>query len=236
MRFHRFYFTEKVGNKTDLTIESAELANQINRVFRLKKGDGVIVFDGSGNDYECKIVDFNQESVMLKVGEGNPSRYIPARKVCLYQAIIKKDKFEWIVEKATELGVTDIIPVLAERSEKKSLNKERLQKIAIEASEQSGRGDVPVVHEISSPKLTVEIISDFIGEKIALHLEGLSLEVARVTFTHKAQPLAIFIGPEGGWSPTEIDMFHTLKVPIYSLGKQILRSETAAVVALAKMM
>lgn len=234
MRLHRFYVKEKIVAKSDLVIKSDSLSNQIGHVFRLKKGDSVILFDGSGNDYECKIEDLKRDSVALKVGEGNPSRFVLTRRVFLYQSIIKKDKFEWIVEKATELGVTDIIPVLAERSEKKSLNEERLQKICIEASEQSGRGDIPSINPIIDLSKS-DLSKDCPGELIVFHTEG-DLFSSELDSKENNKTLSIFIGPEGGWSPREINMFHALKIPIYSLGKQVLRSETAAVVCLSKVL
>ena len=117
MRLHRFYISDPIGLQTEVTIHSAELVNQIRRVFRLKAGDSVIVFDGSGSDYECRIADFGKESITLDVGSSSRSRFVPEREVILCAAIVKKDTFEWIVEKATELGVTKIIPIMAERSE-----------------------------------------------------------------------------------------------------------------------
>lgn len=231
MRLHRFYVKEKIVAKSDLLIKSDNLSNQIGHVFRLKKGDGVILFDGSGNDYECAIEDLRRDSVALKVSEGNPSRFMSNQRVFLYQSIIKKDKFEWIVEKATELGVTDIVPVLADRSEKKSLNEDRLRKICIEASEQSGRGDVPIVHPILSTKAA---LAESVGEKIVFHLEGQQFTPSSAPLADAIAEISIFIGPEGGWSPAEIEMFHSLKIPIYSFGKQVLRSETATIVAISK--
>lgn len=233
MRLHRFYLQEKVGDKSNLTIKSIDIVNQISRVFRLKKSDKVIIFDGSGKDYECEIIDLNRNFVDLKVGEGNHSRFMPKHKVYLYQAIIKKDKFEWIVEKATELGVTDIVPVLAERSEKKSLNIERLNKIVIEASEQSGRGDVPSVNPIINLS-TLDLSKDRSGKALVFHTEGGMFSFESNSESESDKTISVFIGPEGGWSPNEIEMFHNLKIPIYSLGKQVLRSETATIVALSK--
>jgi len=242
MRLHRFYISEKIGSQKELVINSAELVNQITRVFRLKTGDRVVLFDGSGNDFECEICEVKprgEEFMRFAVREARPSRYIPPRKVVLYQSIIKKDKFEWVVEKATELGVTDIVPVLAERSEKKSLDQKRLQKIAIEASEQCGRGDVPVVHPV---KLNLLEISEASSQKVALHLEGEDFTSLRLSTLSKvegnlgSQSLAVFIGPEGGWSPEELKMFHNQKIVICRLGKQVLRAETAAVVALSKLL
>ena len=118
MRLHRFYTGDKVDSQKDISIESAELTNQIRRVFRLKNGDKVLLFDGSGSDFECEISGGGKESLDFRVISSGRSHYMPTRDVYLCAAITKKDTFEWIVEKATELGVTHIVPILAERSEK----------------------------------------------------------------------------------------------------------------------
>lgn len=232
MRLHRFYTSEKIGDKKELTINSADLANQIVRVFRLGAGDKVVIFDGSGNDYVCDILGASaREGVSLNIVEVRPSRYMPTRKVYLFQSIIKKDKFEWVVEKATELGVTDIVPLLAERSEKKDLNIERLRKIAIEASEQCGRGDVPVVHGVMT---RLSGLSEYNFRKIVMDLNG-EVATARsgLALTSSLETIGIFIGPEGGWSPSELEMFHKNGVTVCSLGKQVLRAETAAIATLS---
>ncbi len=253
MRIHRFYTTEVIGNKTEFTISSADLVNQVRRVFRLKSGDFVIVFDGSGSDYECSIVDFGKDTISLNVVSARRSHYMPTRDVYLYAAVVKKDTFEWIVEKATELGVTHIIPVMAERSEKKSLNEERLKKIAIEASEQSGRGSVPIIYPIVTLKeaLCVTPSKDGVQEKehnsesvtldsglrrnddlqcVAFHTDAPAFSKSDIT---SDVSLGLFIGPEGGWSADEITMFHSHEIPTKSLGNQVLRAETAAVAALS---
>lgn len=233
MRFHRFYLVNtKIGNSKELNIDSSALASQISKVFRLGPEDEVILFDGSGNDYTCSIVDISKNNIQLKVGEVAPSRYIPQNKIFLFQSLIKKDKFEWIVEKATELGVTDIVPIISERSEKKDLNLERLNKIAIEASEQSGRGTVPNIHSIIDLNSAVKDITN--SRNVAVfHLEGSPVNFHQMT---DGESKTIFIGPEGGWSPAEMDMFHQNKFSVFSLGKQVLRAETAAVVALSKIL
>jgi 16S rRNA (uracil1498-N3)-methyltransferase len=231
MRLHRFYVTESIGSKKEITIHSDELANQLSRVFRLKTGDRVVLFDGSGFDFECTITDFgksDQKVVTFSVEKKSESRSMSTRDIYLYAAIVKKDTFEWIVEKATELGVTKIIPVMAERSEKKNLNEERLKKIAIEASEQSGRGSVPDISPIVDLSKAFELAAASHVPAVAFHLEGESLSAHATTGS-----AALFIGPEGGWSPEEVEMFHTNKIPVVSLGTQVLRTETAVVAALS---
>ncbi|MBP6858924.1 MAG: RNA methyltransferase, partial [Candidatus Pacebacteria bacterium] len=158
--------------------------------------------------------------------------FMPSRKVYLYAAMVKKDTFEWIAEKATELGVTHIIPVMAERSEKKNINEARLEKIVVEASEQSGRGSVPVIASMVSLKEGIEI-GDSNIRRIAFHTEGKNFSASEI---EKDQDIAIFIGPEGGWSPDEVALFHTNDIPVVCLGTQVLRAETAVVAALSVVM
>lgn len=231
MRLHRFYYNNKIGTDKLFTIESQELSDQIKKVFRLKSGDSLIVFDGSGYDHECKIVDFTPCGVKFEVTKVTDSLFMPERKVFLYASVVKKDNFEWIVEKATELGVTNIIPVISERSEKKSLNLERLIKISVEASEQSGRGDVVNIGGIITLNEALENLRQQINiKKIVFHTG--SAEILTPKKFHN-ENVAIFIGPEGGWAPKEIELFNQNKFEIYSLGKTILRAETAVVSALA---
>ncbi len=245
MRLHRFYVTERIGSTKELAIHSDELANQLSRVFRLKTGDKVILFDGSGFDYECVISGFSNRSgvglsgteksdqkvVTFSVEKKVASRSMPPREVYLYAAIVKKDTFEWIVEKATELGVTHIIPVMAERSEKKNLNEYRLKKIAIEASEQSGRGNIPEITTIVDLSKSLELVAVSHISALTFHLEGEPFSTSAST-----GPVALFIGPEGGWSPAELEMFHNNKILVVSLGNQVLRTETAVVAALSKVL
>lgn len=242
MRLHRFYIGEAINNKAAINIKSADLVNQIRRVFRLKTNDQVILFDGSGSDYICRIENFGKDNIDFTIVESQKSRYVAKREVVLCSALVKKDTFEWIAEKATELGVTRIIPVLAERSEKKSLNMERLQKIVTEASEQSGRGDIPKVSEVVSLQRAIDMIkTDFTDNvsMVAFHTEGESLLKSgiksKIDDINNTSPIVALIGPEGGWSPDEIDLFHKENIPVISLGPQILRAETAAIVAISQL-
>jgi 16S rRNA (uracil1498-N3)-methyltransferase len=149
----------------------------------------------------------------------------------------QEDKMEWVVEKATELGVSKIIPIISERSEKKSINMERANKIAIEASEQSGRATIP---EILEPvDLSTELLEEIKKrgfDLITLDTNSTSLLATRPNGSSGREERgdAIFIGPEGGWSDKELNLFADAGAQIYSLGKLTLRAETAAVAALSK--
>ena len=240
MRLHRFYISEIVASKTEIILESSDQVNQIRKVFRLKKGDLLIIFDGSGSDYTCGIEDFRDETIVLGVREASKSRFMPARAIVLYAALVKKDTFEWIVEKATELGVTKIIPIIAERTEKKAVNEERLSKIVIEASEQSGRGSVPEIAPVVSLKEAVIALRAKIEEALNSDCKTIAFHTDAELFTQldiaRNESLACFIGPEGGWSPDEIALFHDNKISVRSIGTQVLRAETAVVATLSLVM
>jgi 16S rRNA (uracil1498-N3)-methyltransferase len=236
MRLHRFYTESNLEVGDEVTIHSENLMNQIRKVFHFEKGDGIIMFKDSGFDYVCEIAGFNKQDILLKILSRHVSRFMPSRKVGLYMSLIKKDNFEWVAEKATELGVTDIIPVIAEHSEKKGLNIERLNKIVVEASEQSGRGNVPTIHPIISLNEAIESLNSSNKEnadtiKIAFHTDVAQLSSIDADSN---KSLAIFIGPEGGWSPEEIMLFHDNNFQIKCLGRQVLRAETAAIATLSQ--
>ncbi|MDE2037622.1 MAG: 16S rRNA (uracil(1498)-N(3))-methyltransferase [Patescibacteria group bacterium] len=231
MRLHRFFVSEPIGDRAELAVASRPLADQLRKVLRYREGDEVVLFDGSGSDHEAVIARFDgADRVAFDMKGRHPSRSMPSRAVMLCAAVIKKDNFELAAEKAVELGVTDIIPVLAERSEKRSLNMERLGKIAIEASEQSGRGDVPLVSPIATIEEALAAAERKGARPVAFHTEGERFSRASLP---EGAAIALFIGPEGGWSPEEAALFHRKGVLIACLGPQILRAETAVIAALS---
>ena len=237
MRIHRFYVAGKIPPQGAFSVIDEGLVNQLKKVLRLKIGCEITIFNGDGRDHECLISGFEKDRVVLEIKRSHASRFVPTRDVWLYAAVIKKDNFEWIVEKAAELGVSNIVPILSDRSEKKSLNMDRLSKIVIEASEQSGRGTVPAVHQIMSFGESIERLAQERAKRtwlvLAFHTEG---EPFRMGDDDKSKPAALFIGPEGGWSEHEVMSFHQAGVSVQCLGKQVLRAETAAVAVLAKVM
>jgi 16S rRNA (uracil1498-N3)-methyltransferase len=252
MRLHRFFSAEQITTKvesrdqndTSDLITQKLATDQWRRVFRFGPGDRVIIFDGSGKDYICEIKEYKGENksggdeTVLRVLETRENNVKPIRDVSLYAAVVKKDTFEWITEKATELGVSSVVPVMAERSEKKNINKERLEKISIEASEQSGRGTIPNISSIVDFADAVAEASSEMnqGEKrrATVAFDPSGVKFSRDNFP--AGDVAVFVGPEGGWSPDELKAFEARSIPIFSLGPQILRAETAVVAALAQLM
>lgn len=230
MRLHRFYINQQIDK--ELRIENKELLHQWQKVFRLKASDRVIVFNGNGNEYEgyFKILAKN-EAVIVIDKEIKVENTIDA-ELHIFQSIIKKDNFELVVEKCTEIGVFAFHPLISDRTEKKDINIERLNKIVKEAAEQSGKTKLP---EIFNPESLDKAISNFDGEIFVLDFDGDNL---LETIYHEVEPrgkgkIGILIGPEGGWSDNERIWFEEKGIRSVSFGPQILRAETAAIVVSA---
>ncbi len=213
---------------TSGSITRDSLVNQLKNVFRLKIGDEIVLFDGTGFDYLVSISGYEKDTVSFNVKSVNENIVLPVRETYLFGSIIKKDNFEWIVQKATELGVSHIIPIVSDRTEKKDLNVERMKKIIIEAAEQSGRGTLPILYDV-------------MGLEDALHSYGHVRSVAWHTNATKFvsqdvnDSIGAYIGPEGGWSQDELDIFAKHGVHTRSLGPQILRSETAVIAVISRL-
>jgi len=155
MRLHRFFVPKLDKNSEIIVVEDGELLHQWRNVFRMKAGQRLALFDGSGPETVAVIESLKKENAVLRVKD-KANGIVPKREVWFFFPIIKKDNMELILEKATELGVSHFVPVLSERSEKKGLNGERARKIIIEAAEQCGRGDIPKLREITDLKKAVE--------------------------------------------------------------------------------
>jgi len=223
MRLHRFFVEERIPGTGEFLVANETLLNQWRNVLRMDEGSNVVLFTGDGDESLCEIVSLSKKNSLLKVVETKKG-LVSSREVTLYLALIKKDNFELVLEKATELGVSRIVPVQADRSEKKGVNHDRARKILREASEQSGRATVPTISEIISvEKIPNDVVVFDPRGKIS----------AREYFAKPATAsISVFIGPEGGFTDAEMELFHTQNITIVSTGTQILRAETAAIVAL----
>ncbi len=234
MRLHRFYVSQPLGE--EVVIEGSSIIKQWLKVFRYKQGDFVILFNGDGYDYTYTLIASTPSLCTLSLSEKN----IVARsshKSFLFLSVIKKDLFELVVEKATESGVTDIVPLITEHTEKKNLNIERLKTIIKEASEQCGRNDLPVLHNqltfsnsfsfLVSNNISPEntYITTLFGKPLR---EVLTTRISSQEST-TTSPLAFFVGPEGGWSEDEEEVIKDKHVAAVSLGKTVLRAETAGI-------
>ncbi len=228
MKLQRFCVAGPISTTASpLTIPSLELVNQLKHVLRLPLHTTVSIFDGSGFDYLASIESYGKGSVSLTILEKHENSVKPPRETWLFAAVVKKANFEWIVEKATELGVSHIVPIVTDRTEKQGLNRNRLTKVSIEAAEQSGRGTVPEIHDIL--KLADAIANYSYLPSVVWEPKGAKFERNDLHTT-----VSTYIGPEGGWTERELTIFKENKIPVLSLGPQILRAETAVVAALSQ--
>ncbi len=230
MRLHRFYVSQPLGEEVVTT--DVSLLNQWTKVFRYTLNDTVILFNGDGSDYHYSFSDITKKSCSLTPLQKEKA-YIPKRKSFLFLSLIKKDNFELVVQKAVECGVTDIVPIIAERTEKKNLDFRRLHTISIEASEQSGRGDILTIHETVSLQEAFTFLKEkAIPEKgtYITTLEGTPIaSLFESTRESSSSPVAFFVGPEGGWSTEEEAFFKETPYCKISFGETVLRAETAGI-------
>jgi 16S rRNA (uracil1498-N3)-methyltransferase len=223
MRLHNFFIKQEIGESTKISIDDDALLNQWRNVLRLNTGSSVILFDNSGFEYTAQFMELTYLKAELVITEKRKNKFSPKKEVFLFQSLIKSDKFEWILEKGTELGVMHFKPVLSQRSVAKKINLERAQKILTESSEQSGRAILPTIDELVSLEKSL----------INLPASGIVFDPSGSPFQNSStlvpKSVSVFVGPEGGFTDQELQMFKSRNIPIVSLGTQILRAETASV-------
>ena len=223
MRLHRFFIEQRIEPSARVVIADEKLLHQWRQVLRLGAGDEVILFDGFGQDHRCELASLDKKEAVCLVRESSQNAVAPAQHLCLFASLIKRESFEWFLEKATELGVSEIRPVIADRSEVRKFNLLRAKEIVREAAEQSGRGSLPALYE---PMELANVFKEYhYFKNIAFDPHG---EPFKKESWKKEEKLGCFIGPEGGWSARELEFFREKKIPVYSLGTPTLRAETAA--------
>ncbi len=217
---------------------TGEDAKHIGRSLRMKPGQSLTVCS-CGKDYFCEIASITADEVFLKINDEKFCSAEPTVEVTLYQAVPKLDKFEHIIQKSVELGVTKIVPVLTRRCvsrpDKKDFSKKlvRLNKIALEAAKQSGRGIIPEVTEIISFDEAVKQMCET-DCPVMLYEEG-GVRFSDVP-TENKKSFALFIGSEGGFDESEAETAKNAGVIPVWLGERILRCETAPLTALSILM
>ena len=231
----RFFIDSLVGGKFTVT---GEQAKHIEKSLRMKIGETLILCHDM-MDYECEITGFSPDGVAVRLLKSQKNENEPNVRVTLYQALPKGDKLDTVIMKAVELGVHEICPILSERSvsrpdEKSALNKvRRWRKIAEEAAMQSQRGIIPAVSEILGFD---EALKKFCSHELCIVFYEGGGESLREILKTRAADIAVFIGPEGGIGKAEIARFMDGQAVTATLGKRILRTETAPVTALSIIM
>lgn len=230
----RFFVEPFSGDTVTLT---GQEAHHIARVLRMRAGDELTLCDGAGTDYVCRILTADGE-VHAQVLYRRPSESEPTVSVTLYQGLPKSEKMDLIVQKCVEIGITRIVPVAMARSivrlnaAEGAKKRDRWQKIAASAAEQSGRGIVP---EVAAPLSFKQLLEAVKGENTVTFYEGGGVPLSGLMDANTAQ-VSLVIGPEGGFEASEIEQLREAGAHIATLGPRILRCETAPLVALAVVM
>lgn len=217
-----------------------EDAHHILHVLRKEMGDCITVCDGRGQDYDCEIVSASADEIHCKILKAYPAETEPQVKLTLFQGLPKAEKMEWLLQKGVEVGISEFVPVAAERSivkldRKKTEGKlARWSKIAHSAAKQSGRGVLPEVHTVMTVDQAIETFSDY-DLILVLYEEdkGKSLKMLLREQRELPSKIALWIGPEGGFDPTEIQKLKRTGAITAGLGPRILRTETAGMIAAA---
>ena len=238
--YHFFVGEEQISGE-NAYIEGSDVKHIVN-VLRMKTGEKLLISVKGDWDYLCKIVDIETDRVNLKVLESMEQRELPVN-ITLLQGIPKSDKLEMIIQKAVELGVSEIIPVKTKRvvvkiEEKKlSAKLNRWNAIAESAAKQSKRSIIPKILEPQSIDNALEIVKDF-DVKLIPYENADSIDKTRRILDNmdKTGNVSVFIGPEGGFEEDEVKKAIDLGFEVITLGKRILRTETAGLALLSNIM
>lgn len=238
---HFFVTPDQV--KGDLIFIDGSDVNHMKNVLRMRIGEEVSISDGNNRQYLCEIKGYeNEEAVLHIVEEVNTDTELPS-KIYLFQGLPKQDKMELIVQKCVELGCYEVIPVSTKRcvvklDDKKAKKKiERWQQIAESAAKQAGRGVIPKVKDVLSFKEALKYSKNIDVVLIPYELaEGMKETKQIISKIRPGQSVGIFIGPEGGFEREEVETAISEGVQAITLGKRILRTETAGLTTLSVLM
>jgi len=228
------FFVEK-NNIGEKNIEiTGKDARHIATVLRMKVDDEIIICDGFCTDYQCRLIGVNKKQVLAEIIKKYKNENEPNLKITLYQGIPKGDKIEQAIQKCIEIGVDRIVPVITEntvvkieeKAEKKNM---RWNKIAEAAAKQCGRGKIPLVDNIMTFDKAI-MDSKKLDKAIIPYENEKNTNIRSFAKEFIGKSIGIFIGPEGGFSENEITLCKKNNIPSVSLGKRILRTETAGLV------
>ena len=233
----RFYIPHPHVENGLLRIEGDEVRH-IRKVLRLKTGDEILVFDGQGKEFQGTIVEEERSSVVVGIQRTLSLEGDSPLEVTLAQSLLKGEKMDYLIQKATELGVKEIVPFFSSRSvprleKSRSLKRyHRWEKIAVEASKQCGRGVVPKIEPLQEyPDMLHGASTDHL-RLILWEKEGIKLK-EMLEASKERKRIFFVIGPEGGFSRDEIEKAERVGFVAVSLGRRILRAETASLCLLS---
>jgi len=235
---HRFFVPPDWIDHGQVTLRGG-LAHQLWKVLRLKSGDEITLLDNSGLEYRVRLEKLEKDQTEGSI-VGELPGHEPTARIALYQALLKGERFEFVLQKGTEIGVSDFIPLQCERcvaGQPGEAKLERWQRIVREAAEQCGRARLP---KLSSPLPLEEACQNASGRRLLAWegeggrgLRDYLKELRSNGRLEENKEFSLFIGPEGGFSQREVQVAEDYGVMSVSLGQRILRAETAGLVAAA---
>lgn len=246
---HRFFIAPELVKEMGVYLSlPKELAHQVRDVLRLNIGEKLLLLDGQGNEILATVEGSSRAGVMVQLLERHPGKKPSPIKIVLCQGLLKSARFEWILEKGTELGVSTFAPILCRRStsgleEAGAAKIQRWQRILQEATEQCGRTALPellpirplpqALQEIPAGAVAIMLWEEAEGKSLRDVLSSIHMRVAGVVIP---PTIVLFIGPEGGLLTEEVTLARKHGVQIVTLGTRILRAETAALASVANVM
>lgn len=237
---HRFFVTYYALSQ-GMTVELDELHHQLSRVLRMQSGDEILLLDGLGREYLTRLHAIDSSRATGEVLDERIASGEPATHVSLYQCALKGDRFEWVLQKGTELGVSRFVPVISERTIVRPADRllqkyDRWRAILREAAEQSGRGLLP---DLASPMSWDDAVQEAEGTRLVPWEQGQAIP-GLLQVVHEIEPVTglrdrmnLLIGPEGGISEPEMKLAVANGWQAVTLGPRILRAETASLAAVA---
>lgn len=239
-----FVNEESIDIKAGLiSITDKDELHHLVKVVRIKLTDTIIALDGKNTEYECEIINISKPRLTLKIMNSVKRTPYPSFNLTLVQGITKGDKQDFIIQKCTELGVNNIINIQTDRSNVQFKDdvsilkkQQRWQKVAFNAAKQSKRGSIPAITIIENLKSFLDSdIIDLKNDTILACVETenvTSIKTCLKTLNQRKTNTYVLIGPEGGWSPKELDLFKEYSLKQVHLGQNILRSETASIITI----
>ncbi len=226
MRTARFFVPPEwiAASAEAFCIPAGPLHKQIVAVLRMKAGDQISLLTNDNTELECRITEITRSAVMGVIAGSIVGKPL-SPKITVCAAITKRDTFEWMLEKCTEIGVTEFIPIVTDRTIKRPKeNAARLNLIIREASEQSGRFTLPTLTDPMSFGTAIGHTEDMV--RVAMHETG-GTTLPKI---HKTSAVALFVGPEGGFTDEEITALRSAGAHLVTFGNLVFRAETAAIV------
>lgn len=229
---HRFFVSPDSIQNGTVRFNTAH-AHQLRDVLRMRVYDIVVVLDNTGSEYRVVLKQLERTRVEGEIAERLQSTAEPRTQIILHQALLKADKFEWVLQKGTELGIAAFSPIVSERSVR-DVGKNKLARwtqIVTEAAEQSGRGKIPSLYA-HQPLIQALQTSKASGALTLLPWEQATARDLKTALEPPdARPIHLYIGPEGGFAENEVAEAERANAQVITLGPRILRAETAGLVA-----